>query len=117
MVKARELHFNMFEWHHIYNEIKDKSPAYIHAIRKKYFKGGAFNLAFPFMGVESRYAWSLSGVLKTTEGGEYEFDWQPDGILTFTEFMKGSAYTWSNAMNEIAGGEEVIAIDCVARVG
>lgn len=116
MANVREIRFNMFEWHHIYNEIKDKPPMVIHNARKKHFKGDGFSFAFPLMGIETPYHWSLTGTVITEEGGEYEFEWKPDGKLTFTQLMYGSAVAWAKSMHEIAGGEHVISIECIAEM-
>lgn len=113
----KKLEFDLIQWHEAYKKIpKGFTSLQMRNLKKDYFKGDAFNTAFPLALIEMPQRWILDGVVEIEDGSEYEFSWRPDGILTFTDLIKNSSQAWSEKMQEAANAEYAVSIRCVARV-
>ena len=113
----KKLEFDLIQWHEAYKKIpKGFTSLQMRNLKKEYFKGDAFNTAFPLALIEMPQRWILDGVVEIEDGSEYEFSWRPDGILTFTDLIKNSGHAWSEKMQEAASAEYAVAIRCVAQV-
>lgn len=113
----KKLEFDLIEWHEVYKSIpKNITSLQMRNLKKKYFKGDAFNTAFPLALIEMPQRWILDGVVEIEDGSEYEFEWRPDGVLTFTDLIKNSGEAWAKKMQEAANAEFAVSIRCVARV-
>lgn len=113
----KKLEFDLIEWHEAYKNVpKNITSLQMRNLKKKYFKGDAFNTAFPLALIEMPQRWILDGVVEIEDGSEYEFEWRPDGILTFTDLIKRSEVAWAEQMQEAANAEFAVSIRCVARV-
>ena len=113
----KTLEFDLIQWHEAYKNIpKGFTSLQIRNLKKQYFKGSAFNTAFPLALIEMPQRWILDGVVEIEDGSEYEFSWRPDGILTFTDLIQNSGRAWAAKMQEAANAEYAVAIRCLARV-
>lgn len=113
--------FDMQQWHFFCVERINRAPKripemQIRFMKKSYFKGDAFPLAFPVKGKEIARHWKLNGVVQLVNGDEYEFCFSSDSLITFSTLLKGAAQKWSDMMIDIAEGLEIKAIPCVAEV-
>lgn len=113
----KTLHFDLFQWQ--LKAIELPNPGSLDAatrkIKMQYFKGSAFDAAFPIAGVEMFRYWKLKST--TYIGDEaYEFTFIPDGSITFSRLMAESIVAWEKAMRDLVQNDDIYKVECVAYV-
>ena len=113
----KTLEFNLVEWSVAREAMpKNLTSLQVRNYKKQYFKGKAFDTAFPLSNHELPQRWILDGTVEVESGEEFDFSWRPDNTLTFTDLILNSGEAWADSMKEVAKGEFATSIKCVARV-
>ena len=94
----RTLKFELVEWQRVFPQTNGFTTMQMREFKKQYFKGTAFNAAFPLSNYELPQRWILDGTVTTFDGEECEFSWRPDHVLTFSELIQNSAEAMENAI-------------------
>lgn len=113
----KTLEFDLIEWHEALKVMpKNFTSLQVRNYKKQYFKGKAFDTAFPMSNFELPQRWTLDGTVEIKNGDQFDFSWRPDGTLTFTDLIKNSGEQWAKSMIEVANSEFAVSIKCVAKV-
>lgn len=114
----RSLKFELVEWQRGWQEFSQipRTSLEVRKFKQKFFKGAAFNAAFPLSNLELPQLWRLKGVVETMSGECFEFEWVPDGRVTFSQLIQASRVHWGRAMQEAAGDPDAKSIHCEAFV-
>lgn len=113
----KTLHFDLYQWQLKAQELSN--PASLDMvtrnIKKEYFTGSAFDVAFPLSGIEANRYWKLKST--TYIGDEvYEFTFAPDGLITFSRFIVESILAWAKVIRDLVQHDNIEKVECVAYV-